>query len=167
VSNPNDYAWLVICACLELGAVPLMRAPTSWLPVDLIAQATVLLTELPGDGYRPYQILPPGQITYADVFSWLRRAGYRLPTMPFPAWRERLRQHADQGSRAVQAIASVIPKGGLPGEAQANLHCPETEAILVEHGMAPPRLTESMFQTFLRAGFRRKELPAPTTEGFL
>jgi len=55
----------------------------------------------------------------------------------------------------------------VPGEAQANLHCPETEAILVAHGMTPPRLTESMFQTFLRTGYRRKELPAPTMEGFL
>ncbi|MER7004767.1 thioester reductase domain-containing protein [Dactylosporangium sp. NPDC000555] len=166
VSNPNDYAWLVVCACLELGAVPLMRAPTSWLPVDLIAQACLLLAGLPGEGYRPYQILPPGQVTYTDVFSWLRRAGYRLPTMAFPAWRERLRQYADRGSRAVQAIASVIPQGGLPGEAQVNLHSPETAEILAQHGMTPPRLTEPMFQTFLRTGYRRNELPAPTTEGF-
>ncbi|MGC4892253.1 thioester reductase domain-containing protein [Micromonospora sp. DT31] len=166
VSNPNDYAWLVISACLELGAVPLMRAPTSWLPVDLVAQATIMLGELPTEGYRPYQILPPGQVTYSDVFSWLRRAGYRLPTMGFAQWRERLRQHADGGSRAVQAIASAIPKGGLPGEAQANLHSPETEAILVAHGMNPPRLTEPTFQTYLRTGHRRKEIPAPTTEGF-
>jgi thioester reductase-like protein len=165
VSNPNDYAWLVICACLELGAVPLMRAPTSWLPVDLVARATLLLADLPTDGYRPYQILPPGQITYADIFSWLRRAGYRLPTMSFPRWRERLRGYADRGSRAVQAIASVIPKAGLPGEAQADLHSPGTEAVLTAHGMAPPRLTEAMFRTFLATGQRRKELPAPTTEG--
>jgi thioester reductase-like protein len=163
VSNPNDYAWLVVCACLAIGAVPLMRAPTSWLPVDLVAQATITLTAVPSSHYRPYQILPAGQNTYADIFSWLRRAGYHLPAMAFPQWRERLRQQADQGPRAVQAIASVIPKAGLPGEAQADLHSPRTEAVLLAHGGASPRMTEATFRTFLAAGQRRAEIPPPTT----
>ncbi len=165
VSNPNDYAWLVVSACLEVGAVPTMRAPTSWLPVDLVSQATITLTELPSPQYRPYQVLPAGQVTYADIFSWLRRAGYRLSVMAFPRWRERLRAEADRGSRAVQAIASVLPKAGLPGEAQADLHSPRTEAILASHGGPAPRLTEEMFRTFLAAGQRRNEIPAPTPKG--
>jgi len=165
VSNPNDYAWLVVCACLEIGAVPLMRAPTSWLPVDLVARASITLTALPSPQYRPYQVLPAGQVTYADIFSWLRRAGYHLPAMGFAQWRERLRQQADRGSRAVQAIASVIPKAGLPGEAQADLHSPRTEALLTAHGGAAPRLTEPTFQAFLATGRRRKEIPPPTTQG--
>ncbi|HEU5107710.1 MAG TPA: thioester reductase domain-containing protein [Micromonosporaceae bacterium] len=165
VSNPNDYAWLVVGACLEVGAVPLMRAPTSWLPVDLVSRASITLTELPSPQYRPYQVLPAGQITYADIFSWLRRAGYHLPVMPFPRWRERLRAEADRGSRAVQAIASVLPKAGLPGEAQSELHSPRTEEILAAHGDGPPRLTEEMFRTFLVAGQRRGEIPTPTPRG--
>jgi thioester reductase-like protein len=165
VSNPNDYAWLVVCACLQIGAVPLMRAPASWLPVDLVAKATIALTEAPSPEYRPYQILPTHQITYAHIFSWLRRAGYHLPAMDFAQWRERLRAQADTGGRAVQAIASVLPKGGLPGDAQAHLHSPGTEAVLESLGVPPPQLTEAAFRTLLATGQRRKEIPPPTIEG--
>lgn len=161
VSNPNDYAWLVVCACLEIGAVPLMRAPSSWLPVDLAAQASIALTDLPSPRYRPYQLMPSAQITYAHIFSWLRRAGYHLPAMAFDQWRDRLRAQADRGARAVQAIASVIPKGGLPGDAQAHLHSPSTEAILASNGVPPPQLTETTFRILLATGQRRKEIPSP------
>lgn len=164
VSNPNDYAWLVVRACLAIGAVPLMRAPTSWLPVDLVARAGIALSELPAEEYAPYQILPAGQVTYADIFSWLRRAGYHLPAMGFARWRELLRRRADQGPRAVRAIASVIPEAGLPGEAQAELHSPRTEAVLAGLG-PPPRLTESTFGTFLATGVRRGEIPPPRNRG--
>lgn len=165
VSNPNDYAWLVVRACLEIGAVPLMRAPTSWLPVDLVSRAAITLTEAPAPDYAPYQVLPAGQVTYAETFSWLRRAGYHLPAMGFAQWRDKLREQADRRSRAVQAIASVIPKAGLPGEAQAELHSPRTEAVLTATGAPPPRLTEETFRAFLATGQRRQEIPPPTRRG--
>ena len=164
VSNPNDYAWLVVCACLEIGAVPAHARPDELAAGGSRSRRPPFeLTELPARRYEPYQVLPAGQVTYADVFSWLRRAGYRLATMGFAQWRERLRQQADGGSRAVAAIASVIPKAGLPGEAQADLHSPRTEAVLAAHGAPAPQLTEETFRTFLATGARRKELPPPTT----
>jgi thioester reductase-like protein len=83
VSNPNDYAWLVVCACLAIGAVPLMRAPTSWLPVDLVAQATITLTAVPSSHYRPYQILPDR--TPMPTSS----AGCAGPATTYRRWRSR------------------------------------------------------------------------------
>ncbi|UPK75782.1 thioester reductase domain-containing protein [Nocardioidaceae bacterium SCSIO 66511] len=162
VSNPNDYAWLVVSACLEIGAVPLLRAPTSWLPVDHVARASIALTAMSTETYLPYQVLPAGQVTYTQIFSWLRRAGYHLTTLSFSRWRDRLRGRAEHSSSAVQAIASVIPKDGLPGETQRDLHSPRTERLLAEQGAPTPTLTEDTFGVFLDAGQRRGEIPAPT-----
>ncbi|UYM03639.1 thioester reductase domain-containing protein [Solicola gregarius] len=160
VSNPNDYAWLVVRACLEIGAVPLLRAPTSWLPVDHVARASIALSTMPTQEYLPYQVLPAGQVTYAQIFSWLRRAGYHLATLSFSRWRDRLRERAEHSSSAVQAIASVIPRDGLPGEAQPDLHSPRTERVLSQQGASTPTLTEDTFRVFLDAGQRRGEIPA-------
>ncbi|SDS88168.1 thioester reductase domain-containing protein [Microlunatus soli] len=161
VSNPNDYAWLLMAACLHLGSAPVLRAPTTWLTVDYVAEAVVALAGTPPIDYQPYQVVPRSAISYADLFSWTRRAGYRLRTIGFARWRATLINAPSGADRSVQAIGSVIPSDGLPGEAQAHLRSLRTERLLDELGLAPAPLTEEVFGRLLRVGAERGEIPPP------
>ena len=165
VSNPNDYAWLVVCACLHVGAVPLFRVPTSWLPVDLSSLATIALTEHGADRNDIFQVLPPRQVTYAHVFSWIRRYGYRLPTLSFEAWRSLLLERAEGGNKAIASIAAVLPKEGLPGGGQTHLHSPRTEKVLTDLDAQLPQLTEEIFHRYLDVATARGEVPEPASVG--
>ena len=159
VSNANDYAWLMLIACLEVGSTPIMNAPTNWLPVDDVARATVRLGLLP-EAAGIHQILPSHQITYAQLFSWLRRAGFRLSAASFPLWRERILAQAIDGSRNVRIIGSVLPAGGLPGGAESEIRCIDTERTFASFGIPYPRLTEDGFNRLLQTARRRGEIPA-------
>ncbi|MFI7503316.1 SDR family oxidoreductase [Streptomyces sp. NPDC049687] len=139
VSNPADFRWLFLRACLDLRAAPLMEGGLCWLPVDCAAAAVAAVALAPDADAAglpdPLPVTATGAVPWHDVFSWLRQDGHRLGVVsPDGWWRRldaRLRTGQDEHLLALAALAPALPAARARGDAAvwralAALAAPET-----------------------------------------
>lgn len=137
ISNPLDFRWLFLRACLDLRLAPVIPGGLCWLPVDVAADAVVAAACAPQSGATlpdPLPVTATSAVPWSQVFSWLRLDGHRLDVTSPPGWWAALREHvalepADHLA-AMAAFAPVLPSGtprGLTGvwRALAELGAPE------------------------------------------
>lgn len=85
-----------IFACLIKGCVQLECAPgeddvVNLVPVDHAATAIVALSRAHEAAGMNFHVVNPEQTRVQTLVDWLRRRGFRLDTIPYDDWRQRLR----------------------------------------------------------------------------
>nr|BFE56245.1 hypothetical protein GCM10020063_007710 [Dactylosporangium thailandense] len=114
-SNERDFRWIFVRACLELRAAPHIPGDLCWVPVDVAADAVAALArdDLRAADRHTLQIAASTGVRWAEVFSWLRRAGHRLDVVEPALWwdllRDRLAGTPDLARMA--AFAPSLPSG--------------------------------------------------------
>jgi myxalamid-type nonribosomal peptide synthetase MxaA len=111
-SNALDLRWLLIVGALELRCAPIAPGTLAWLPVDAAAAAIVALSrragaERPRD---PVRIAATGGPSWAEAFSWLRRAGHRLGAVEPALWWQRVEAAARAGASPVLSRLAAVER---------------------------------------------------------
>jgi thioester reductase-like protein len=171
----SDFYWLLVRACIEMGAVPAIDLPLPLTPVDFVVRAIVQLARRPATG-RVYHLVPPRPLPLGELAVWLRSFGYRLATLPYERWREGLAARlardaasadtAASADHAANALLALFPAGASDREIEAGLGgapfaAANTAAGLAGTAIACPPLAGDLLGTYVSYFVRRGFLPPP------
>ncbi|MDQ0457779.1 non-ribosomal peptide synthetase [Rhizobium paknamense] len=154
--NTGAGFWHFIRAMLVLEAVPILRQSRLTLaPVDYVAKAMVGLIEHGKPG-ETYHLTNRSQTSIEAIAEAARRAGYRLESLPFKAWRERLAEKAEQravkGDDVLSSTLMLAEHLEKYDGAQAESALGQENVInaLKTSGIAPPTVTPEMLDCYTR-----------------
>lgn len=110
----NDFYWLLIKACVQIGGVPEGNLPLPLTPVDYVSRAIVHLSRHDGWQGKVFHLVNPSPFTLRNLVAWMESFGYRLEWLPYDAWRERLVKGLDQpGGNSAHALLSLFPESAM------------------------------------------------------
>ncbi|KAG8885369.1 large subunit of alpha-aminoadipate reductase [Tulasnella sp. 331] len=95
VTNTDDFLWRLVKGCIQLGLIPDINNTVNMVPVDHVAQCTVLASIVPPRSKvaQVYHITAKPTIRYNDLLSTLAAYGYDIAQCEYLKWRMRLEQH--------------------------------------------------------------------------
>jgi len=165
-SNTAGMRWLMLRVCAELGLAPVLGARDwwlSWAPVDFVSAAIVALTAAPPAEPDIYHLVERNEVPWPQVFSWMRRKGYKLAMADVRRWQERVLAAVGDSGTSIGFFAASIDADDhgrpvLPAKVLSTL----TDDRLAEMGMRCPELTAELFGFYLDVGVRQGILPPPS-----
>jgi thioester reductase-like protein len=169
-SNAAGMRWLMLRVCAELGLAPVLGPRDwwlSWAPVDFVSAAVIALTAAPRAEPDIYHLLERNEVPWAQVFSWMRRKGYRLAMADVRRWQQRMLAAVGDPETAgsIGFFAASIEADGHGGPVlPAKVRCELTDERLAARGMRCPELTADLFGFYLDVGVRQGILPSPVAE---
>ena len=84
--------------CVALGSVPALDKAIDVVPVDYVGSAIVALSLDPETRGRAFNIVNPSPMRQLGCYEALRRMGYALREVPYPAWREQVLRLGEDGA---------------------------------------------------------------------
>lgn len=173
VWNRTDLVPRAVKGCIQIGAVPELAISISLTPVDFVAKAIVAAARSGPPYQTAYHPIADQPVTFADMFKWLRLAGYRLDSLPFAAWQSRLRDALQRGQR--NALAALSRLLLAPLAEAGDLTLPElfmggrrpwytndaVASAVGREGMSAAIIDQRIFLGYARRWLAEDWLPAP------
>ncbi|MEU5402389.1 amino acid adenylation domain-containing protein [Streptomyces sp. NPDC005963] len=161
--------WYFIRAMVLLRQAPrLERDRITMAPVDYVAGALVRLATVEDAPGSTYHLVNDQPIAIADILDALRAAGYELPVVPFPQWRDRLdREAIERAEQGDDSLAQAV----LLAEHHAKYDGDHTEsrvgqeralAHLAPSGFNCPPVTTEVLARYVRHFMAAGFFPPPT-----
>ncbi len=162
--------WHFIRSMLILGSAPILHSDKLTLaPVDYVVEALSALIEH-GEASATYHISNRSSTNIRAIVAALERAGYKLDSLPFAAWKERLASQSEMNARhgdgtlsSVILLAQHLEKYD-GDEMESQLGQEGVMAALASTPITPPPVTDDILDRyvayFMEAGF----FPPPQAE---
>jgi thioester reductase-like protein len=166
----NDFYWLLIKACLQIGGVPNGNLPLPLTPVDYVSRAIVHLSRQDGWQGKVFHLVNPSPFTLRDLVAWMESFGYSLEWLAYDEWRERLIQGMKQsGGNAAHALLALFPESALGvaqngmggGVSAAPIDASNTLAGIAGSDVACPTLDAALLERYFTYFIRTRYIDPP------
>ncbi|HVS51201.1 MAG TPA: thioester reductase domain-containing protein [Opitutaceae bacterium] len=163
----------MMAGCIQSGVWLDEPEPVDFVPVDYVSRAVVRLLCTPGIEGRTWHYDGTRRLRWADIGLAMRANGYAMELIPYPRWKQELRQFARAPANALRPLVPLFLKVNRRlGRSVTDFYLEPprphfngaaTRAFLAQRGIAIPDLGDRMFGGYcdymVRAGW------APPTPG--
>jgi thioester reductase-like protein len=145
-----------IFACLVKGCIQLQSAPSeddvvNILPVDLAARSLVELSLTPAAAGMNFHVVNPVQTRIRMLVEWLRARGFRIDTVPYHDWRQRL--HAAPLDNAFKPFVGLLDQGRLFTNRSYDATNVRRFSTSLEHAAVDEALLDRYLDYWKRTGY--------------
>lgn len=163
--NTDDFFWLMLKGCIQLGYAPAVEGLEYMAPVDYVSKAIVYLSRQRGLSERNFHLSHPQPVKLEDLFSLLHNLGYPLQLVSYQQWLEKLENATRQSTAnalypllpAILSSKETAQQQGALRAPQTVFSCQDTLDALAPAGITCPPLDHTLLSTyfsyFLRTGF--------------
>lgn len=146
--NLQDYLFLLLKSCIELGAAPELDLRIAGAPVDFVGQAIVRLASRPDSVGRTFHLVNPNEILWNDLCGWLREAGYPIRLLPYAEWVPILQEAVKASrSRTLVSFSPFFTEAMLAQVRLPRFDCQQVVAGLAGSGLACPPIDAALLTT--------------------
>jgi thioester reductase-like protein len=172
VSNGDDFLFLLMKSCLELGSAPDLDLLTDMTPVDFVARAIVHLSLRPESSGKNFHLVNPDLVPWSRLVDGMRSFGYSLHSLPAEAWYAALAEAATREGGELASIlpllgSAVAPNGGEGGNGRQGrvgplrLDSSNSFAGLAGSAISCPAVDERLATAYLSYFIRTGQLTPP------
>jgi amino acid adenylation domain-containing protein/thioester reductase-like protein len=158
----NDLFWMVVKACIEIGAAPDVDVLVDLVPVDYVARALVCLSRGTESVGKTFHLVHRHPVPFRHVIMAAIPFRGPIPFIPYKDWHARLL--ACKKWQLDHSVASLIPM--LPAHAVPDsllplrFDCGNTSQGLLRSGLECPALDSELLHRYLdyfyQVGFLRR-----------
>ncbi|QUQ65302.1 type I polyketide synthase [Kutzneria sp. CA-103260] len=143
----EDFVWLSLKGCLQVGAVP--RDAAAWfslVPVDYVSAAVVSLSTNASNAGRTFHLYNPHTVELATMLSNLQDLGYELAELPRDAWARRVRAQRHNAALPLLDTFLDVTSGR---RVRPVFDTRDTELALAGTGIDCPEISDAIFRTLV------------------
>ena len=157
-----------LVGCVQLGAAPDIEVNLHLTPVDFVARAIVHIAFQSAAAGHGFNLLNKHLLAVGQISALLRRAGYRVQTVPYEEWCARLTACAPE-ENVLRVLSCLFTAPQAAGESlverfgarQARFDTAWADRLLAGSGIACPPVSVSLLRTYLRHFQAEGQLPRP------
>lgn len=150
-----------IVGCIQMGAVPDIDVNLHLTPVDYVSDAVVAIAFQSGSDGRAYNIINQNLMPMNQVGRLMRRAGYRVETLPYDEWCVRLAACPAE-ENALRILSCLFTDRRAEGESlvdrfgkrQPRIRTDNADRMLRGTGVSCPPVDAALLKSYLNY-FRR------------
>jgi thioester reductase-like protein len=154
--NTEDFTCLFLKGCVQMMAVPHIKAGVTFVPVDFVSSAVVRLAKRHDSAGSIYHLNNPHSTTWSEVSGWIDSLGYPLSIISYPAWEGKLIEEAKSGNNVLAPLLPFFMKRwshrelsfSQLAEHRVRLSCEETTSILITENVYCPPITNQLINTY-------------------
>ncbi|WP_433677851.1 type I polyketide synthase [Nocardia sp. CA-119907] len=156
----RDFVWLTLKGIIQARAVPPVGDGYFHLaPVDYVSAAIVAMAGRPAAAERTFHLHNPLRVALPELVDRLRAMGYPIADRDRTDW---LAAVASSGDNALVPLLDAFE--AMIGDTSAfypAIDVSETEAVLVDSGIACPPVSGELFRTYVQFFIESGHFPAP------
>lgn len=169
MTNTDDFLWRLVKGCIQLGLIPDINNTVNMVPVDHVAECTVLAALEPPATKEAtvYHVTAQPPIRYNGLLLNLASYGYQVNQCEYLVWRMKLEQHVmeTQDNALFPLLHFVLDD--LPTSTKSpELNNTNTRGLLRRYGEKEESSVDSqLVGKYLAWLIRVDFLPAPMSAG--
>lgn len=153
----DDMVSRMVVGMIQMKAIPRTTYCLHMTPVDFVADALVCISRKPEALGKNFNLVNPRSLPLKHLVTFVRACGYPIRYMPFPAWRNQLKQ-ADASENAL-AILECLFESGTETNPGILRHftgkdtiydTANTDLLLNGSGISCPVIDQKMIAAYLR-----------------
>lgn len=172
--KPDDFIWLWLKGCIQLGCAPEIDIHEYMVPVDQISKALVYLSRhFPGFDFgqpRIFHLCNPHPVPWNRLVDFLISFGYKIDKLPFTEWKSRLTmsRELEKGNALIPLISLFTESIGSNQYSFVEMYQDgsrpiyddyNTQRHLKRSGLNFDPVNRDLFYTYLNAFIREGFLP--------
>ena len=153
----DDMVSRMVVGMIQMKAIPRTSYCVHMTPVDFVANALVYISRKPEALGKAFNLVNPKPLPLKTLVSYIRACGYPVRYMPFPTWRNRLKQ-SDASENALAILECLFETGteSNPGilrhfVGRDTIYGTTNTDLLLNHtGISCPPIDQKMIAAYLK-----------------
>jgi thioester reductase-like protein len=165
LSRFSDFVFRELLTCIELQATFDRDLSVDMTPVDFVSKAVAFLSQQSITRGQTYHLVNQRPLEWSRVVEFTRSYGFPVTTIPYEAWRRRLREHPRCASTTFYELSPLLPDA-VPERVRMSVpelrfDTSQADAALAATGLSCPPVDERLLKTYLGYAVGSGRLTAP------